>query len=110
MQPQFILNVINDYPIKELDTKHLIMLREVGYDYLIDNLFFFFSIKVQWEILLMYERNFILKYGIKETELSSLIRLYNSGTIKKQNNFYSKIDCDDKTYEEWSYIISKWID
>lgn len=109
MQPQFILNVINDYPIKELDKKHLIRLREVGYEYLIDNLEYFFSVQVQWEILIMYERNFILKHGIKETVLSSLIRLYNSGTIKKPNNFFSKIDCDDKTYEEWSYLISKWV-
>jgi len=60
MQPQFILNVINDYPIKELDTKHLIMLREVGYDYLIDNLFFFFNFKLIWDILFIYKKNFIL--------------------------------------------------
>jgi hypothetical protein len=41
----------------------------------------------------------------------SFIRKYNSGktTSPNENAYFTKIKCDNKTYEDWCFEMNKWL-
>lgn len=87
---------------------------ESNFDYLLDHIFHLNKLETQWEILNLYsctvKKNHIEK--ISESELLSiLIRIYNSGTtdISKNQKYFSKITCQNLSYEKWCYEINSWI-
>ena len=109
MQPQFIKGVLDNFPIEEMSDSILIKCKGGGYDSMVENLNYLFSIEVQWEILRMFEKNSVKRFSIHNNIELQLIRLYNSGSVSKSELIFTKISCFKTTYEDWCYIIKDWL-
>ena len=50
----------------------------------------------------------ILDIDVLDQEINKLINFYNSGKINDNNIIFTKIDCEKKTYLDWSLEIESW--
>ena len=109
MQPQFIKDVLDNFPVAKMSDSILIKCKDGGYDAIVDNLNYLFRLEVQWEILRMFEKNSVKRFNIHDNIELQLMRLYNSGSLSKSELIFTKISCFKTTYENWCYIIKGWL-
>jgi len=110
MQLRFIKQNLDEYPSEKINDEVLKNYNNSGYEYLIKNIEQLNEIKIQWEILRIFEYNHF-KNSINKNfnnDYINLIRKYNSGNISNPKNHFTKIMCDQKTYEEWCFEIKEW--
>ncbi len=110
MQLRFIKQNLEEYPSEKINDEVLKNYNNSGYKYLINHINHLNKLEIQWKILKIFEYNFfnrVNKNNINNNYIN-FIRKYNSGNIRKPNNHFTKIMCDQKTYEEWCSEMSKW--
>jgi len=113
MQLRFIDKYLKICNKNNFHDSSLIEYNTTDYKILIDKLEELNKIEFQWEILKTF-----CEYNLKHlpknlsdlNKLNSLIRIYNSGSVGSQNNkgIYTKINCNDLTYEEWCFEMANW--
>jgi hypothetical protein len=82
--------IIDDDKLFKIKTKNFLNANDVDY---------LNKIEVQWKILRFFEFNNLKIY--KKYSMVGLYKIYNRGAIDNRKIYYSKIDCAEKTYEEW---------
>ena len=112
MQLRFIKENLDKYPLDNINAEVLKNYNNSGYEYLIKNIEQLNKLEIQWEILRIFEYNHFKNSNNKNFNNAyiNLIRKYNSGgTVKPGvNNYFTKINCDLKTYEIWCLEMSNW--
>lgn len=112
MQLRFIKENLDKYPLNNINAKVLKNYNNSGYDYLIKNIENLNKLEIQWEILRIFEHNHFKNSNNKNfnNDYTNFIRKYNSGGTAEpgSNNYFSKINCDSKPYENWCLEMSNW--
>lgn len=98
MKLSFILETINNTPQKIINHPILLKLKkEKKFTSLVID--YLNKIETQWEILRFFEYCNKKNYAIYS--LNGLYSIYNRGTINKKKNPFHKIECSNKSYEDW---------
>lgn len=98
MKLSFILETINKSPQSIINHPILLKLKKKIKlsPYIIECLN---KIDIQWEILRLFEYNNKKNYDIYS--LKGLYSIYNRGDINKKKVVFNKIECNNKSYEDW---------
>jgi hypothetical protein len=113
MQLQFIKNVLENIPMQNINDTVLLNCKNSGYDVLLDNITYLNRSDIQWKLLVYFESiNSHLYNSSKSIYLNKLIDIYNSGKIEHSSSktYFTKINCERKTYVEWCYELYDWVD
>ena len=112
MQLRFIKENLDKYLLNNINAEVLKNYNNSGYEYLIKNIEHLNKLEIQWEMLRIFEYNHFKNSNNKNFNNAyiNLIRIYNTGGTAKPgiNNYFTKINCDLKSYENWCSEMSKW--
>ena len=105
MTPNFISNCIVKSDIGIIKDPLFLDVYMNNHKAIVENFEYFTSIKIQWEILSLFERIYIAE---SNGDINYLRNIYHSGDNYSYE--FSKINCQKKKYKDWSDYLKSYLD
>ena len=105
MTPNFISNCIVKSDPGIIEDPLFLDVYMNNHKAIVENFEYFTSIKIQWEILSLFERIYISE---SNGDINYLRNIYHSGDNYSYE--FSKINCQKKKYKEWSDYLKSYLD